>query len=220
MRDVKRSLCARVADSDIATECGYAEIILKVDVVPVEIFWGRTRCRSSFQSLPVTLGLGLTLNLKLSEDKINQLARVHPGVKKKSGTSPPMMEPVEKAVDQSGLAGADFSGERDEPFAGYRTSNPSRSLRSASSGTESVDRDCKEEESLPLFLNAYKRENDLNVRRTLLASLFVYFQSEEADAPTHALRMLQHAQPGLHLPRLDLLVDCFDYLRHKPIHLS
>src|SRR5690349_19441264 len=28
-----------------------------------------------------------------------------------------------------------------------------------------------------------------------------------ADVPAHALRMLQHAQPGFHLPRLDLLVD-------------
>lgn len=37
-----------------------------------------------------------------------------------------MVEPVEKAVDQSGFPGADFTGERDEPLTGLDTVHQTR----------------------------------------------------------------------------------------------
>jgi len=65
----------------------------------------------------LALGFGLTGNIEFGEDEIEELTGVHPGVKEERGASPAVMEPIEKTVDQSGLARADLAREGDKAFA-------------------------------------------------------------------------------------------------------
>src|SRR5216683_333345 len=66
----------------------------------------------------LALGFGLAGNIEFGEDEIEELAGIHAGVEKESGTRPTVMQPVEQTIDQCGLAGADFAGKSDEAFAG------------------------------------------------------------------------------------------------------
>jgi len=60
---------------------------------------------------------GLTWDVKLSQNEIEELIGVHPGIEEKGGTGIAMMQPIQEPVDEGGLAGANFTGERDETFA-------------------------------------------------------------------------------------------------------
>ncbi len=57
-------------------------------------------------------------NFKFRQDKIKQLARVHPGIEQKRGFRSPQVQPVQQPVHQRGLPGPDLSGQRDESLAG------------------------------------------------------------------------------------------------------
>src|SRR5258708_16686804 len=64
----------------------------------------------------LALGLGLAGNIEFCQDEIEELARIHPGVEEESGARTAVMQPVEQAIDQGGLAGTDFAPKGNETF--------------------------------------------------------------------------------------------------------
>src|SRR5713226_2506700 len=64
----------------------------------------------------LTLGPRLAGNTELSQYEIEQLIRIHPGIKKKRSPYAPLLQPGEKAVYERSFSRADFTGERDEAF--------------------------------------------------------------------------------------------------------
>ena len=65
----------------------------------------------------LTLGLGFTGNSELRQNEIEHLIRIHPRIKEKRRSHPPLMEPLEKLVYQRGFSRAHFTGESDKAFA-------------------------------------------------------------------------------------------------------
>src|SRR6266700_3555216 len=64
----------------------------------------------------LTLVPRLAGNSELREYEIEQLIRIHPGIKEKRSSYAPLLQPGQKAVYERSFSRADFTGERDEAF--------------------------------------------------------------------------------------------------------
>src|SRR5258708_26202906 len=69
----------------------------------------------------LALGVRLAGNIEFGQDEIEELAGIHPGVEEESGARTAMVKPVEQAIDQGGLAGADFARKGNEAFTGLNS---------------------------------------------------------------------------------------------------
>src|SRR4029077_11299121 len=64
---------------------------------------------------------GFAGDVELRQNEIKQLIGIHPGVEEEGRARVAVVQPVQKAIHQGGLAGTHFTGERDKSFTGLNT---------------------------------------------------------------------------------------------------
>jgi hypothetical protein len=65
----------------------------------------------------LALGSRITGNTEFRQNEVEHLIRIHSGIKQKGGSNFPLLQPLEKTVDEGSFSGADFARERDKAFA-------------------------------------------------------------------------------------------------------